>query len=137
MRTPQQIIGDDLYKQLLFEGYIVSQLSRRKSDAQSDAKPDLLERLEHCVGPWSDYTLADDIKVEIARLRAIAAAAADVRRLLAIMSDHETALHDILTDDEACDWQDIELRWDTDLAPDRDANESDPPKDKHGIPIEF
>jgi hypothetical protein len=48
-----------------------------------------------------------------------ALAAKDVRRLLAIMSDHETALHDILSDDEVCDWQAIELRWDTDLAPDR------------------
>lgn len=69
MRTPQQIIGDDLYKQLVFEGYIVSPLSRRKGDAMGDTKPDVLERLEFCVGPWSDYTLVDDVKIEIKRLR--------------------------------------------------------------------
>ena len=33
-------------------------------------KPDILERLRYCAGPWSDFTLAEDAKKEIERLRA-------------------------------------------------------------------
>ena len=69
MRTPQQIVGDDRYKQLVFEGYIVVQLARRRDAGTGEDKPDVLERLEYCVGPWSDYALVDDVKVEIKRLR--------------------------------------------------------------------
>ena len=39
-------------------------------------------------------------------------AVADVQRLLAILSDHEERVYDMLTDDELADLQMIELRWD-------------------------
>ena len=41
----------------------------------------------------------------------------DVRRLLAILGDHEERIYDMLSDDELCDLQAIELRWDRAPAP--------------------
>ena len=36
-----------------------------------EPKRDILERLQFCAGPWSDYSLADDAKAEIERLRSV------------------------------------------------------------------
>lgn len=47
----------------------------------------------------------------------------DVRRLLAILSDHEERVYDMLSDDALADLQMIELRWAHEPAPTTSKNE--------------
>jgi hypothetical protein len=99
---------------------------------KSDPNGDVLDRLEFCVGPWRDYKLVADVKAEISRLREAQTVDRKViAKQTALIAEMSFRLEKLKLKPTP---REIEL---TDALHDLYDLQDGPPKDKHGIPIEF